>query len=177
MLKFLITIVDPSGINTMNDNKSSPDNSNHSKQHQHNDHDEHTPNAGSLAADSFAGNAKGKAGFGRIVKAAGYSADGFMAAYKNEAAFRQAFWLNLVLLIALIFVPLTITIKMILLFASVLSIIVELFNTGLEASIDHTSTKQHPLAKIGKDVGSAAQFLALTLLFVLWLMALSTWLF
>ncbi len=162
-------------------NKSSPDNLNHSKQqnleHNHNDHDEHTPNAGSLAADSFASDVKGKAGFGRIVKAAGYSADGFAAAYKNEAAFRQAFWLNLVLLIALIFVPLTITMKMILLFASVLSIIVELFNTGLEASIDHTSTKHHPLAKIGKDVGSAAQFLALTLLFVLWLMALSTWLF
>ncbi len=162
----------------MNDNnKSSPDNSNHSKQHQHNDHDEHTPNAGSLAADSFASNAKGKAGFGRIVKAAGYSADGFMAAYKNEAAFRQAFWLNLILLIALVFIPVSITMKMILLIASVLSIIVELFNTGLEASIDHTSTEQHPLAKIGKDVGSAAQFLALTLLFVLWLMALSTFLF
>ncbi len=146
-------------------------------EHDHHDHDEHTPNAGSLAANSFAADAKGKAGFGRIVKAAGYSADGFMAAYKNEAAFRQAFWLNLVLLIALTFVPLTITIKMILLFASVLSIIVELFNTGLEASIDHTSTQHHPLAKIGKDVGSAAQFLALTLLFILWLMALSTWLF
>ena len=162
-------------------NKSSPDNLNHSKQqnleHNHNDHDEHTPNAGSLAADSFASDVKGKAGFGRIVKAAGYSADGFAAAYKNEAAFRQAFWLNLVLVITLIFVPLTISIKMILLFASVLSIIVELFNTGLEASIDHTSTKHHPLAKIGKDVGSAAQFLSLTLLFVLWLMALSTWLF
>ncbi|MDN5567101.1 MAG: diacylglycerol kinase, partial [Psychrobacter sp.] len=122
-----------------------------SREHVHNDHDEHTPNAGSLAADSFAADAKGKAGFGRIIKAAGYSADGFMAAYKNEAAFRQAFWLNLVLLIVLIFIPLAISMKMILLIASVLSIIVELFNTGLEASIDHTSTQHHPLAKIGKD--------------------------
>ena len=147
---------------------------NQTQQHNHHDHAAHTPDAGAEAAESFASHAKGKAGFGRIVKAAGYSADGFTAAYKNEAAFRQAFWLNLVLLIALIFVPLAITIKMILLFASVLSIIVELFNTGLEASIDHTSTEQHPLAKIGKDVGSAAQFLALSLLFILWLMALWT---
>ena len=153
---------------------SSDDNSNI---HRHHDHAAYTPDAGTDAAASFADNAKGKAGFGRIVKAAGYSADGFMAAYKNEAAFRQAFWLNLVLLIALVFVPLTITIKMLLLIASFLSIIVELFNTGLEASIDHTSTAQHPLAKIGKDVGSAAQFLSLTLLFILWLMALSTLLF
>lgn len=142
--------------------------------HSHHDHAAHTPDAGEEAAENFASNAKGKAGFGRIVKAAGYSADGFMAAYKNEAAFRQAFWLNLVLLIALIFMPFAINIKMILLFASVLSIIVELFNTGLEASIDHTSTQQHPLAKIGKDVGSAAQFMALSLLFILWVMALWT---
>ena len=45
-------------------------------------------------------------------------------------------------------------------------------NTGIEASVDHTSTAKHPLAKIAKDVGSAAQFLALLLLFVLWSMAL-----
>mgnify|MGYP003614229045 CR=1 FL=1 len=143
-------------------------------QHNHHDHAAHTPDAGAETTESFASNIKGKAGFGRIFTAAGYSADGFAAAYKNEAAFRQAFWLNLVLLIALVFVPLTIPMKMILLIASVLSIIVELFNTGLEASIDHTSTKQHPLAKIGKDVGSAAQFLALSMLFILWVMALWT---
>ena len=153
------------------------DSSSANNPHRRSDHTEHTPGAGLLAADSFAGKAKGKAGFGRIVKAAGYSADGFMAAYKNEAAFRQAFWLNLVLVIVLVFIPLAISIKMLLLIASFLSIIVELFNTGLEASIDHTSTQQHPLAKIGKDVGSAAQFLSLTLLFVLWMMALSTLLF
>jgi diacylglycerol kinase (ATP) len=51
-------------------------------------------------------------------------------------------------------------------------LIVELINTGIEASVDHTSTAKHPLAKIAKDVGSAAQFLALLLLFVLWSMAL-----
>lgn len=122
--------------------------------------------------DNFASNLKGKTGVKRIIKAAGYSADGFKAAYKYEAAFRQVCWLSLVLLIALIFIPFALYIKMILLLASFLSLIVELFNTGIEASIDHTSTEQHPLAKIGKDVGSAAQFLALTLLFILWLMAL-----
>lgn len=146
----------------------------HYDHHQHHNHAAHTPDAGAQTAESFASNAKGKAGFSRIVKAAGYSADGFAAAYKNEAAFRQAFWLNLVLLIVLVFIPLAISMKMILLIASFLSIIVELFNTGIEASIDHTSTEQHPLAKIGKDVGSAAQFMALTLLFILWLMALWT---
>lgn len=154
------------------DNHPRPDDD--SNTHDHHDHAAHTPDTATETAESFADTVKGKSGFGRIVKATGYSADGFVAAYKNEAAFRQAFWLNLVLLIALIFIPFQISIKMALLIASFLSIIVELFNTGLEASIDHTSTEQHPLAKIGKDVGSAAQFLSLTLIFILWLMALST---
>ncbi|MFZ2845053.1 diacylglycerol kinase, partial [Psychrobacter sp.] len=103
--------------------------------------------------------------------------DGFKAAYKFEAAFRQVFWLNLVLFIAIIVMPFDISIKMMLVIASFLSLIVELFNTGIEASVDHTSTDQHPLAKIAKDVGSAAQFLALSLLFILWLMALSSFLY
>lgn len=125
-----------------------------------------------VAADSFASNVKGKTGLARILKAAGYSIDGFKAAYKFEAAFRQVLWLNLVLFTVITFMPFGISIKMILMVASFLSLIVELINTGIEASVDHTSMEQHPLAKIAKDVSSAAQFLALLLLFVLWSMAL-----
>ena len=130
-----------------------------------------------LAADSYASIAKGNKGLSRIIKATGYSLDGFKAAYKFEAAFRQVFWLNLVLFIAIIVMPFDISIKMMLIIVSFLSLIVELFNTGIEASVDHTSTDRHPLAKIAKDVGSAAQFLALSLLFILWLMALSSFLY
>ena len=125
-----------------------------------------------LAPDSYASIAKGNKGLSRIIKAAGYSLDGFKAAYKYEAAFRQVFWLNLILFITILFIPFAIIIKMMLIIASFLSLIVELFNTGIEASVDHASTEQHPLAKIAKDVGSAAQFLALALLFILWVMAL-----
>ena len=125
-----------------------------------------------LAPDSYANENKGKKGFSRIVKATGYSLDGFKAAYKYEAAFRQVLWLNIILFIAIIFIPFDISVTMMLILASFLSLIVELFNTGIEASVDHTSTDQHPLAKIAKDVGSAAQFLALLLLLILWLMAL-----
>lgn len=125
-----------------------------------------------LLPHSYASEAKGKTGFHRIIKAAGYSLDGFKAAYKFEAAFRQVFWLNLILFTAIILCPFTISIKMLLVVASFVSLIVELINTGIEASVDHTSTANHPLAKIAKDVGSAAQFLALLLLFILWMMAL-----
>lgn len=143
---------------------------------QSHDHDalQQTTHKTLLPADSFANNAKGKKGLARIIKAAGYSIDGFRAAYKFEAAFRQVFWLNLILFLSVLLMPFAISIKMLLVIASFLSLIVELINTGIEASVDHTSTKQHPLAKIAKDVGSAAQFLALLLLFILWLMAFSS---
>lgn len=55
-----------------------------------------------LLPHSYASDAKGKTGFYRIIKAAGYSLDGFKAAYKFEAAFRQVFWLNLILFMAII---------------------------------------------------------------------------
>ena len=125
-----------------------------------------------LLPHSYASDAKGKTGFYRIIKAAGYSLDGFKAAYKFEVAFRQVFWLNLILFMAIILCPFIISVKMLLVVASFLSLIVELINTGIEASVDHASTAKHPLAKIAKDVGSAAQFLALLLLFILWMMAL-----
>ena len=132
-----------------------------------------TTHDNALAADSFASHAKGKTGLYRIIKATGYSMDGFKAAYKFEAAFRQVVWLNLVLLAAVIVMPFALGIKMMLVAASFLSLIVELLNTGIEACVDHTSTAKHPLAKIAKDVGSAAQFLSLCLLLILWVMALS----
>ncbi|MDN5565330.1 MAG: diacylglycerol kinase [Psychrobacter sp.] len=125
-----------------------------------------------LAPDSYANQAKGKTGLVRLIKATGYSIDGFRAAYKFEAAFRQVVWLNFILFAVIIMIPFDASIKMMLVSVSFLSLIVELFNTGIEASVDHTSTDQHPLAKIAKDVGSAAQFLALLLILVLWSMAL-----
>lgn len=124
--------------------------------------------------DSFASHAKGKQGVARIIKATGYSLDGFRAAYHFEAAFRQVLWINFLLLSTLLFTPFDLSIKMMLVIASFLSLIVELLNTGIEACVDHTSMAQHPLAKIAKDVGSAAQFLSLLLLFSLWTMALSS---
>ncbi len=128
----------------------------------------------SLAADSYASTAKGQKGFSRILNATSYSIDGFKAAYQFEAAFRQVLALNLILITLVVLIPFSLTIKMMLVVTSFLSLMIELINTGIEASVDHTSTTKHPLAKIAKDVGSAAQFLALLLLLVLWIMALSS---
>lgn len=115
---------------------------------------------------------KGKTGIKRIINAAGYSKDGIQAAYANEAAFRQLVVLNGALILLAICLDLDTAIRMILIFASIFSLIVELFNTGIEAVVDDISLAKRPLAKRAKDVGSAAQFLAMILLAILWLCAL-----
>ena len=115
---------------------------------------------------------KGKRGLQRIINAAGYSKDGLIAAYRHEAAFRQLVWLHAVLLVAVWFVDAEPAVRMILVAASFGSLIVELFNSGIEAVVDDISLELRPLAKRAKDIGSAAQMLALTLVFILWLMAL-----
>lgn len=114
---------------------------------------------------------KGKTGIKRIINAAHYSKDGLQAAYANEAAFRQLVVLNGVLILLAICLDFDTPIRMILIFASVFSLIVELFNTGLEAVVDDISLDKRPLAKRAKDVGSAAQMLAMILLAILWILA------
>lgn len=122
--------------------------------------------------ESYAQQSKGKRGLRRIIKAAGYSKDGFGAAYHYESAFRQLVWLNgglIILVFVLDFGPAS---RMMLITASFISLIVELINTAIEAAVDHTSMAKNELAKRAKDAGSAAQTLALGLLVVLWLMSL-----
>jgi len=49
-----------------------------------------------------------------------------------------------------------------------LALIVELLNSAIEAAIDRISYELHPLSKRAKDMGSAAQLLALCLLALVW---------
>ncbi len=116
---------------------------------------------------------KGKTGLTRIINAAGYSKDGFIAAFE-EQGFRQLFYLSCVLIpIALLldFAPIH---KLLMVLASLATLTIELFNTAIEAAVDHTSLERHPLAKRAKDTGSAAQIMGLTCLAIIWLFALFT---
>lgn len=49
-----------------------------------------------------------------------------------------------------------------------LALIVELFNSAIEAVVDRVSLEKHPLAKNAKDMGSAAQFVALAMIGITW---------
>lgn len=115
---------------------------------------------------------KGRTGLERIVRAAGYSAQGLSAAYRTESAFRQETWLAVVLLPMAGWLGNT-WIEVALLAGSVLLLmIVELLNSAVEATVDRISFDMHDLAKRAKDYGSAAVSLALLLCAGIWLAAL-----
>ena len=125
-----------------------------------------------MKPSSYAADKKGKSGIKRIINAFGYSKDGLAAAYRYESAFRQVLWLNLILIVLTFILNFDSVTKMLLIIASFVSLITELFNTAVEAAVDHTSTEKHELAKRAKDAGSAAQLLALTMLGIVWAIAL-----
>jgi len=115
---------------------------------------------------------KGKTGLKRILNATGYSISGFKAAYKNEAAFRQIVFINLILIPVSFFLDVTRSEHVLLIIVSLFAMIVELFNSAIEAVVDRVSLEKHQLSKNAKDMGSAAQFVALSIIAITWLFIL-----
>ncbi|WP_273777199.1 MULTISPECIES: diacylglycerol kinase [unclassified Acinetobacter] len=115
---------------------------------------------------------KGKNGLKRIVNAAGYSISGFKSAFKHEAAFRQIILLNAILIPLSFFVEVSAGEQALLILVCLLAMIVELFNSAIEAVVDRISLDRHELSKNAKDMGSAAQFVALTMIFITWTLIL-----
>ena len=115
---------------------------------------------------------KGKTGFKRILNATGYSLDGFKAAYQHEAAFRQIIWINIILIPITFFLNVNNIEQAVMVAVCLLAIIVELFNSALEAVVDRVSLDLHPLSKNAKDMGSAAQFVAQAIIFFTWVIIL-----
>ncbi|MBI6852333.1 diacylglycerol kinase [Pseudomonas lijiangensis] len=111
---------------------------------------------------------KGQTGLKRILNAAGYSFDGLSAAFKGEAAFRQLVLLNVVLIPLSFVVDVSRGEHALLIAVCLLALIVELLNSAVEAAIDRISLDLHPLSKNAKDMGSAAQLVALSMIAVVW---------
>ena len=111
---------------------------------------------------------KGTSGLQRILNATGYSLAGFKAAFQNEAAFRQISLINLLLIPLSFFMPVSRVEQVLMIVVCLLAIIVELINSAIEAVVDRVSMEQHPLSKNAKDMGSAAQFVALAIITLTW---------
>ncbi len=115
---------------------------------------------------------KGRTGIDRMIHAAGYSIAGLSAAYRGESAFRQEFWLATVLVPAAFWVGRSWVEAALLIGSTMLVLIVELLNSGIEAAIDRVSFEWHDLSKRAKDLASAAVMLSLALCAGIWLTAL-----
>lgn len=110
----------------------------------------------------------GNSGLTRILKAAGYSWQGLKAAFKHEAAFRQECFLLLLMAPLAFWLDHTAVEKALLLGSLLLVLIVELLNSAVENTVDRFGGEVHELSGRAKDIGSAAVFVSLVNVAVIW---------
>jgi len=111
-------------------------------------------------------------GVKRIFTAFEFSIKGLKDCYKSEAAFRQEVWLAIVLIPLALFVGNSNLEKALLIASVFLVLIVEILNSAIESVVDRIGDEYHVLSGAAKDMGSAAVWLSLMLLVIVWLIIL-----
>ena len=107
-------------------------------------------------------------GLPRIMKAFGYSWAGIKSAWKNEAAFRQECFALTILLPLAFFMGQTDIEKVVLISSLMIVILTELLNSAIEAVVDRIGLDYHPMAGRAKDMGSAAVFVSIAMVIIVW---------
>lgn len=111
---------------------------------------------------------KGRSGLERIWNACIYSRDGYVAAWRDEQAFRQIIYGCCLGIPLALWLGQTWLERVVLILVLVLAVLVELLNSAIENTVDHISAERHPLAKKAKDMGSAAQLTAQICIVLVW---------
>ena len=107
-------------------------------------------------------------GIMRAVRAARFSAQGLVHAWRHESAFRQELTLGVLLTPLGLWLGQTALERVLLIACLLLVLIVELLNSAVEAAIDRVGDEHHELSGRAKDLGSAAVFLSLGLVLLVW---------
>ena len=107
-------------------------------------------------------------GIKRILKAFVYSRDGFISAFKSEAALRQDLAVFAIFSIVAMCLNLVLWQKAVLISSLLFIVIMELVNTAVEVVIDRISPEYHELSKKAKDIGSLRVLLAFVNAVILW---------
>jgi diacylglycerol kinase (ATP) len=107
-------------------------------------------------------------GMRRIVNATSFSMAGLRAAWVNEAAFRQECAAALILIPTGAWLGQSAAERALLIGSCLLVIVVELLNSAIEAAVDRVSLEQHSLAGRAKDLGSAAVFISIGIVLLVW---------
>ena len=113
-----------------------------------------------------------KKGIKRLISACHNSWKGFIAAWSHESAFRQELFIFITLGIVALFLPVDLTDKFILIMCMLPVLLVELINSAIEAIIDRISMEEHELSARAKDLGSAAVFISLLIVILVWIFIL-----
>lgn len=111
-------------------------------------------------------------GLQRLLRASVYSWQGLVAAFRNEAAFRQEVALSLIVIPMALWLGDSGTERALLVMVWVLVLVVELLNSAIEAVVDRIGAERHALAGRAKDIGSAAVLVALVNAGLVWLLVL-----
>ena len=109
-----------------------------------------------------------KKGLVRLIQAFFNSGKGLRAAWINESAFRQEVYLFVVLSVIALLLPLNLSEKFVLIACMLPVLVVELINSAIESIIDRIGMEEHDLSARAKDMGSAAVFVALLIVFLVW---------
>ena len=112
-------------------------------------------------------------GITRLLRAFGYSFQGFRHTWREEAAFRQEVALALIVVPAGLYFGRSGIERAMLVSPMLLILVVEILNSAVEAVVDRSGTERHHLAGMAKDMGSAAVMLSFVLLGTVWLLILS----
>jgi diacylglycerol kinase (ATP) len=107
------------------------------------------------------------------LRAFGYSAQGFLYAWREEAAFRQEVCLSAVVIPVGLYLGHTGVERALLVCPMLQILVIEFLNSALEAVVDRSGMERHPLAGMAKDMGSAAVMLSFALLGTAWVLVLS----
>ena len=111
-------------------------------------------------------------GIKRILKAFTYSYQGFVSAYKSEAAFRQDLLFCAFFSLVAVFLPTSLSNKLHLICSLLLILLAELINTAIETVVDRISPDYHELSKKAKDIGSLLVLLSFVYVGIYWLATL-----
>ena len=105
-------------------------------------------------------------------RALGASIRGLRGAFREEAAFRQELGLAVVVIPLAMWLGHTGVERALLIAPMLLTLVVELINSAIEATVDRIGFERHALAGLAKDIGSAAVLMSLFLLGTVWLLVL-----
>ncbi|MFH2093055.1 MAG: diacylglycerol kinase [Pseudomonadota bacterium] len=108
----------------------------------------------------------------RVIKATGYSLAGIKAAFKHETAFRQELCVIVLLFPLGLFFGQTGVERALLIVPLMIVLVTELLNSAIEAIVDRVGSEYHALSKQAKDLGSAAVFISIATVIIVWTLIL-----